>query len=271
VGADYNSIRMHEVSKKNNEKRQQENLRLLYVALTRAEDELYVAGIENNRMSGSWYNIINNYYTPEFMSEHYFMKEKSTSNAPSLALPGYFLQPIDQPFRNEQLDDDEVTFKHKHYMEFSNKALFKGTMIHELLQKLPCLNVKQRTLYRQALSKTGLKYFTVDEISAIFQNCLEIIESFPEIFNSNTPSEKNIIVHNNHVLRMDKLVIGDSKIMIVDFKTDNAPPKSTELVKTKYIEQLNTYKQEIAHIFTNHTIECYILWTESKSLMHIFV
>lgn len=274
VGADYNSMRMQEISKKNTAKRQEENLRLLYVALTRAEDELYIAGIENNRMSGSWYNIINNFYSPEFMNEHYFTTDRAVLNtqSQSLTLPKYFLQPIEKPIQSEQPDDnEEVAFRHKHHNEFSNKALFKGTLIHELLQKLPCLNVKQRVLYQQALSKTGLKYFTVDEILVIFQNCLEIIESFPEIFNSNTPSEKNIIVHNNHILRLDKLVIGGSKIMIVDFKTDNVPPKSTEAVKSKYLEQLTTYKQAVVHMFTNYKIECYILWTESKSLMQIFV
>jgi ATP-dependent helicase/nuclease subunit A len=45
--------------KENNSKyRYNENLRLLYVALTRAEDEIYIAGIKNNKAEKSWYSII---------------------------------------------------------------------------------------------------------------------------------------------------------------------------------------------------------------------
>lgn len=43
-----------------NQAAEEESLRLLYVALTRARDELYVAGFGSSNKENSWYNIISN-------------------------------------------------------------------------------------------------------------------------------------------------------------------------------------------------------------------
>lgn len=45
-----------------------ESNRLLYVALTRAEDEIYIIGHSNNRFKSSWYDIIANFLTTEQVS-----------------------------------------------------------------------------------------------------------------------------------------------------------------------------------------------------------
>lgn len=56
--------------------------------------------------------------------------------------------------------------------------------------------------------------------------------------------------------RIDRMVIDDKTIKILDYKTDTDSSK----FKDKYIKQLHEYKDLIQQIYPKHTIELYILW-----------
>lgn len=56
--------------------------------------------------------------------------------------------------------------------------------------------------------------------------------------------------------RIDRMIIDDKTIKILDYKTDTDSNK----FKDKYIKQLYEYKNLIQQIYPKHTIELYILW-----------
>jgi len=58
LNAEYDDELLLELKQKNRQQEDFESNRLLYVAITRAEDELYVMGHKVNRLKGSWYDVI---------------------------------------------------------------------------------------------------------------------------------------------------------------------------------------------------------------------
>ena len=58
LSAQYDDELINLLKKEDQLKEAHENNRLLYVALTRAEDELYITGINTGRLKGSWYDIV---------------------------------------------------------------------------------------------------------------------------------------------------------------------------------------------------------------------
>ncbi len=69
--------------------------------------------------------------------------------------------------------------------------------------------------------------------------------------------------------RIDLLAIDTGKITIIDYKSDASPPKTCQLVKESYIDQLNFYRHIIAKLYPNNEIICKILWLENANFMTI--
>ncbi|WP_417905623.1 PD-(D/E)XK nuclease family protein [Candidatus Tisiphia endosymbiont of Micropterix aruncella] len=69
--------------------------------------------------------------------------------------------------------------------------------------------------------------------------------------------------------RIDLLAIDTGKIIIIDYKSDASPPKTCQLVKESYIDQLNFYRHIVAKLYPNSEIICKILWLENANFMTI--
>ncbi|WP_410520767.1 PD-(D/E)XK nuclease family protein [Candidatus Tisiphia endosymbiont of Dioctria rufipes] len=69
--------------------------------------------------------------------------------------------------------------------------------------------------------------------------------------------------------RIDLLAIDTGKITIIDYKSDASPPKTCQLVKESYIDQLNFYRHIVAKLYPNSEIICKILWLENANFMTI--
>jgi ATP-dependent helicase/nuclease subunit A len=69
--------------------------------------------------------------------------------------------------------------------------------------------------------------------------------------------------------RIDLLAIDTGKITIIDYKSDASPPKTCQLVKESYIDQLNFYQHIVAKLYPNNEIICKILWLENANFMTI--
>ncbi|MFP3017894.1 MAG: PD-(D/E)XK nuclease family protein [Candidatus Tisiphia sp.] len=68
---------------------------------------------------------------------------------------------------------------------------------------------------------------------------------------------------------IDLLAIDTGKITIIDYKSDAGPPKTCQLIKESYIDQLNFYQHIVAKLYPNNEIICKILWLENANFMTI--
>jgi ATP-dependent helicase/nuclease subunit A len=69
--------------------------------------------------------------------------------------------------------------------------------------------------------------------------------------------------------KIDRLIVGESEIVAVDFKTGGFIPNKLELVPAAYIEQLAAYRLALTRLFPEKNVVAALLWTQRPLLMEI--
>jgi ATP-dependent helicase/nuclease subunit A len=69
--------------------------------------------------------------------------------------------------------------------------------------------------------------------------------------------------------QIDRLVVTPSEVLIIDYKTNRAPPGSAEQAPTAYVRQLALYRAVLRKIYPQLPIRAALLWTETPELMEI--
>jgi len=111
------------------------------------------------------------------------------------------------------------------------------------------------------------------EQSEILAETLNILEhpDFAPIFGPNSRAEVPITgqIGNNKIIsgQIDRLLVTDTEILIVDYKTNRPPPNDEKHVQQIYIDQMNAYEAAIRQIYPNHTIKKALIWTNDARLM----
>jgi ATP-dependent helicase/nuclease subunit A len=284
-----------------------EYYRLLYVALTRAEDELIICGYKgtNALPQGCWYNmikdamkklsqpeqvIINDNLIP-FLDDQKLYRIKSeqkaiTQSIPNLSesieqiheLPDFVIsKPPLEPIPPSPLIASSRVIQRTIYNSPStqNKTLEKGTIIHKLLELLPFgQDQNQSEFITKFLNKYAAE-FSTEELYQIKQNCLNILtnKAFNNVFGPNARSEVPItgMIDNKFLIsgQIDRLIINDNDIYIIDFKSNVSPPLDESYVAVEYLRQMAAYRILIKQIYPKHNIICALIWTQTPSIMFL--
>jgi ATP-dependent helicase/nuclease subunit A len=69
--------------------------------------------------------------------------------------------------------------------------------------------------------------------------------------------------------RIDRLVVTDREVRIIDIKTDASPPVSDADVDQPYLAQLGAYAAGIAPAWPDREISAAFLWTAGPQLMPV--
>jgi ATP-dependent helicase/nuclease subunit A len=158
-------------------------------------------------------------------------------------------------------------------------ALQRGTLVHRLLQSLPDVPSDRR---RDA----ALKYlarnaggWTEDERTVLAGGVLDLIEDprFAAVFASGSRAEVSIVGRLERPGRppalvsgqIDRLVVAPSEVLIVDFKTNHAPPSLAAEAPPAYVRQLALYRAVLGKLYPQRLIRAALLWTETSELMEI--
>ncbi|MBL0941606.1 MAG: double-strand break repair helicase AddA [Alphaproteobacteria bacterium] len=281
----------------------QEYLRLLYVAMTRAEDRLYICGWQTRREGEqkNWYTHIQNALkistqAIEFdFGQEIFAgwqgtglrlscpQEINLTPSDPLAkplqtdmneIPAWMLQKpphenLQQTFlRPSQL---HTTKTFKPFEANPNNPFKRGKIIHSLLEYLAYHPVADHRLLAQRFLTNKGDYANDENI---LNSVLGILNhpSFSLIFGPQSKAEVPIAGYlSGQPLsgQIDRLVVTESEVLIIDYKTDQKPARSLEEVPQGYIKQLEAYKIILADIYPHHTIRCAILWTHIPMLMEL--
>ncbi|MGB0935650.1 MAG: double-strand break repair helicase AddA [Alphaproteobacteria bacterium] len=266
----------------------QEYRRLLYVALTRAEDRLYLCGWETKkgRAEDCWYNLTDA-----------ALESLGTEVAFDLGWEGtarrYHL-PQEVPV-TAQTQDDKVmqdtrpvpAWLATHPRQeaealqlvrpsfkadvFDNHAVQRGVYAHKLLQYLPEVTPDQRRTTGLSIPFTALEDV---EKSEIIQSVINILEDpkLEVLFGKNSQAEVPIIgkVGNTVVSgQIDRLVVTPQEALIVDYKTHAKPPASMEEVPVAFLHQMAAYKAALKRIYPHLEIQCYLLWTQQPKMVNV--
>ena len=69
--------------------------------------------------------------------------------------------------------------------------------------------------------------------------------------------------------QIDRLVVGDDRILVVDFKTNRPAPGRIEDADPAYIRQMAVYSAALAEAFPGRTVEAALVWTDGPKLMAV--
>ncbi len=265
------------------EKQQEEYERLLYVALTRAEDALYICGWEGNSQE-TWYDLalqgfkkVGEEVTFDF-SPHLNLQGKgwrlssvkeSPLSSSGIGKPATFFVPPwlkAHPFSEEapkhirpSEDEELASFKPSSLDPFGTK---RGILIHRLLETLPqAPKNDQEHIARRFLEKEQI---SADLAHEIVQCTIRVLNTYPDLFGPGSQSEVPVIGMLGDSLlsgQIDRLIIHEDHILIVDFKTHVSPPGTIKEIPLTYLKQMSYYKTVLSQIYPQKDIFCALLWT----------
>jgi ATP-dependent helicase/nuclease subunit A len=69
--------------------------------------------------------------------------------------------------------------------------------------------------------------------------------------------------------QIDRIVVTEDRVLIVDYKSVRPPPATEEQVPAVYLQQLASYRAALSRIYPDRPVACAILWTAGPRLMPI--
>lgn len=233
-----------ELTEQYKQNRINESNRLLYVAMTRAEDFLYVLGIKQKQQNRDhWHNtIINNAKCiVEKFEPSPDMYRIQPENSPSISIPEFCALPL--PHVKEcQKETIDIIF---------------GNCVHELLSKTA---EEFEYMADDIVDKFDLPIILKQSAK---EEAHSVMQRFSHLFTEHVFSEFEVI-YQHDLLRIDKMYIDRDTIYIIDFKTG----AKTQNCDQQYHEQLIRYRNAIGsiHQYTGYDIVPAILWTKYLTL-----
>ena len=175
--------------------------------------------------------------------------------------------------------DDGKTFRSSEPMEMRARALQRGVLVHRLLQSLPDIAVERRhDLALQYLARNA-EGWSDAERETLAEEVLALIADirFAPVFAPGSRAEVSIAGRLERPGQpsalvsgqIDRLVVTPSEVLIVDYKTNHAPPQTPAEAPQGYIRQLGLYRAVLQKLYPQQPIRAALLWTETPDLMEI--
>jgi ATP-dependent helicase/nuclease subunit A len=158
-------------------------------------------------------------------------------------------------------------------------ALQRGTLVHRLLQSLPeVAPERRRDAALKYLARNADDWPDADR-EALAGSLLGLIDDprFGQVFGPGSRAEVSIVGRLERPGRppalvsgqIDRLVVTPNEVLIVDFKTNHAPPRHPAEAPSGYVRQLALYRAVLARLYPQLPVRAALLWTETPELMEI--
>ena len=69
--------------------------------------------------------------------------------------------------------------------------------------------------------------------------------------------------------RVDRLVVDDERVLVVDYKTNRPSPDRIEDADTAYLAQMAVYAAVLREVFPGRAVEAALVWTDGPKLMPV--
>lgn len=280
------------------EKEAREYNRLLYVALTRAADRLYVTGWDKKQSTkNNWYDLVKGgleskteeIKTPLFEEPVLRLtskqeippkeKEQTTVQQQESVLPDWVFQPAPteptppKPLAPSRPDEEEPA-RLSPLTQGRIAAMKRGKIIHSLLEILPAYAETDRKSVSQRLLNAQMPESDKNEQEQLIDCVLNLINDplFSDMFSETSLAEVPVSgVVNNRVVngQIDRIAVCDSEVRIIDYKTGCFIPDSIQNTPIAYVKQMKAYKELMAKVYPDKKIRCFLLWTEAPKLTEI--
>jgi ATP-dependent helicase/nuclease subunit A len=203
-----------------------------------------------------------------------------------IVLPSWLLTPA-QPERSAEsllrpsdpADSDSHQVRTAESLMQRTRARQRGTLVHRLLQSLPDIATERRRDAALAYLARNAGGWAAEEQQALAERTLALIADarFAPVFAPGSRAEVSIVGRlerpgSRPALvsgQIDRLVVTESKVLIVDFKTNHAPPSDPAEAPRGYVRQLALYRAVLTKLYPQRPIRAALLWTETPEFMEI--
>jgi ATP-dependent helicase/nuclease subunit A len=208
------------------------------------------------------------------------------ASAAIISLPAWLRTPAPrEPFADnvvrpsDPAEDEGRGIRTGESVQLRARALQRGTLVHRLLQSLPGVPSERRR-------DTALKYlarnageWAEDEREMLAAQVRALIGDarFASVFALGSRAEVSIAGRLDRPGRpqavvagqIDRLVVTPAEVLIVDYKTNHAPPRSLAETPVAYIRQLALYRAVLQKLYPQKPVRAALLWTETPEMMEI--
>ncbi|MDH3262430.1 MAG: double-strand break repair helicase AddA [Paracoccaceae bacterium] len=276
----------------------EERMRLLYVAMTRAESWLIVAGAGDvERGDGAWHGIVAEAMqasgavqidTPVGTGQRVAsgdweagpLEAAPQGEPPKPALPAWAtarapapeealgpLSPSDlggaKALPGELGAFDEAA------------AMRRGRLLHRLFEHLPAMPEAERPALARRLLAMGEDAAGPEEADALFAEAARILgdPAFAGVFAPEALAEVEIAARlpelGGRAIEgaIDRLILGPGRVQVIDYKSNALVPARPEEVPEGLLRQMGAYAAALAQLYPGRTVETAILWTAAPALM----
>jgi ATP-dependent helicase/nuclease subunit A len=278
------------------ERARDEHRRLLYVALTRPRDRLYISGFTgiNEPPPDCWYTMIK-----EGLSGLLVTATDPDTPDGALRLQSYNL-PTGDPL---SAGSPPVSIEKPDWLEraapsepetmpplrpssalsaanasdrpfdsaFARDARRRGNLVHSLLQTLPEIARDKRAGFAQILLKIRGNWLTEAQQGQLAEEVVALI-SAPELAALFGPESKAEIAISGSVMlgegkkrdisaQIDRLAVTNDAVFIADYKTAARAPERLEDIPETYIAQLALYRALLVPVYPDRRVVCLIVYT----------
>jgi ATP-dependent helicase/nuclease subunit A len=158
-------------------------------------------------------------------------------------------------------------------------ALLRGKLVHRLLQSLPDVPSEGRLEAALRYLARNAGEWAEDERETLAARVLSLIGDarFAAVFAPGSRAEVSIAGRLDRPGRppvlvsgqIDRLAMTAAEVLIVDYKTNHAPPATVAEAPAAYVRQLALYRAVLAKLYPLLPIRAALLWTEMPEMMEI--
>jgi ATP-dependent helicase/nuclease subunit A len=143
-----------------------------------------------------------------------------------------------------------------------------------LLQLLPDLPPAQRQESAKSYVARNAADLPGDLRAGIVRETMAILENveWSALFGLGSLAEVPVTGMANGRLisaQIDRLVVTDREVLIVDYKTNRPPPQTQADIPALYIRQMDAYRDIVARIYPGRRVRAFLLWTDGPKLMEL--
>lgn len=279
----------------------QEQLRLLYVALTRAETRLVICGFQSQPSAekpvkeDSWYDWMNKTVkgletkiietpfgeglrfgcVPENLelSKAELQKEQKP-------LPQWALQParhevlLQHPVAPSRLLAENEMDEGSEFVQGLSPRL-RGVIIHQLLEILPNFSAQERLEKASVILKS---YTQVSErdIDGLLKEVFAVLESadLKFLWGEGSRAEVSLAGHIDEApndyqfsAKIDRLCVMPDEVLVVDYKSNRDVPEQQDSIEDVYWGQMAAYRALVQKLYPTKSVKCILIWTAHTKVM----
>ena len=279
------------------QERMREYRRLLYVALTRPRDQLHVCGFRQDKggSARNWHELVSaamqriGATTVEDEDGQQVLRfgavpsTTETVNAGRAAsplslgpaLPAWVFVPAPIERQDKEILPSERAPRPLgvgYSAEGRSAALDLGTAVHKALEVIADARPE---LWAQRAREAARPHVASTDLASVVAEVLRVRQdpSLQFIFGPGSFGEVavrgRVLWQGQRFLfpgRMDRIVVRDGGVLVVEFKTDRFVPTAVAGIRSGYVRQLALYRRALEGLYPGKAVSCGILWTVAARL-----